>query len=165
MSDWSNFTTKEIDLIISKSKKEFDLGMKVTLFLSPLACVIAPYLPSRKGRDRLIDTMDYEKVVLIWAIIWVGILIITWISNNQKVEKEFWENRKFLRRKFLTAKIKKKEKSFFKKFENKLITDLKWEFRELEVSNEQSSEFEIGDDIQIEIEEQTRTVLKINKLS
>ncbi len=161
MPDWTSFTDDEISQIKTKLNKKFDKALVVTLLFSPIFCLVVPYLPGKRGRKRMIDRMEYDEAVLQFAIIWLLVLIGVWIWNNYKVNKQFRENRKFLRKKIIIASVRTKKKSIFKSYENIIETNLEGELEAIEVGKQQSSKFNIGDNLKIEIEEQTNTVLKI----
>lgn len=160
MSGWTSFTDKEINSIKINLNQKFDRAMIFILLFTPLICLIAPYIPSRK-RKRMIDRMDYNDAVLQFAIFWILVIIGVWIWNNYNSKKQFLKHRKFLRKKKLIALVKEKKKSIFKSYKNNLITNLEGSLKKIRIAKEQSNNLKIGDEIRIEIEEHTETVLTI----
>lgn len=163
MGDWTGFTDEEITKIKQGLSKKNDQVMLIMILASPLICLVAPYFPSRRGRERMIDKMDYEDAILQCAIIWLLVLIAFWIWNNYKTRKQFVKSRRFLRKKKINAIVKGKEKSIFKTYKNVLKTNLGNQLASIQISENQSMRINIDDEVEIEIEEQTSTILNIEK--
>ena len=164
MPEWSTFSDKEINTIKKKSNETFDKAAKITWLLSPIICLIAPYLPGRKGRGSMVETMGYEKAVLYFSLFWIGINLFVWFSHKSKTNKEFSENRKFLRRKNVKTVVKRKSRTAFSFFDNILMTELDGNLKTIQIKREESESIKIGEEIQIEYEEQTNTILKLEKV-
>ena len=165
MPEWSKFTDDEINSIKIKLNEAFDKGMKIILLFTPIICLIMPYMPGRRGRGRMIDSMEYEEAVLQFGIIWLLTLLGVSIWNNYKTNKQFSDNRIFFRKKSETTIIKLKSKSAFSRFDDLIITELKGKLKSIKIDKDQSKKFEISDQIKIEYEEQTSTILKLEKVS
>lgn len=163
MSDWSTFTDDEIREIKHTLNVEIERAMIVVLLISPILCAIAPYFPGRRGR-RLIDRMNYLDAVFAFSLMWVILLIGIWFWHNYKTNKEFAENRSFLRKKQVGTSVKLKSKSIISTYEDIMVTDLQDTLETIKLSKEESLNLKIGDEIIVEYEEQTKTVLKLEKL-
>jgi len=163
MSERTQFTDDEIETIRYNFFRKFDLGIKWGLPLLALMCLVMPYLPGRRGRGPLIERMDYADAVIMYTVILVVAVGISLLWQNDKLNKEYRQLRASMRKKKLSAKVVKKKKSIFKSYHNRLITDLEGELETIEIDKAESEQFNVGDTFQIEIEEQTNTVLNIFK--
>ena len=165
MSDWKSFTDEELTKIEKKLSKKFNQGLRGVLILSPIICLLAPYLPGRKGRDSLAEKLGYEYAVLIFTVFWIILLISLTLWNGYNIERQMKEYRKFLRKRILKARIKNKQRGIFKSFANIAKTDLEGELSRIELDKAQSNEINKGDEVIIEVEEHTKAILnlKINK--
>jgi|GEM_PF-4039720 len=163
MLESTGFTDEEIQLIQSKLNETFEKGMMFLLLVTPLICLIGPYIPGRRS-EPLIDRMGFADAFLRFAIIWVLMILILWFWQVYKYRKEFAALRPFLKRKCYTSIIKRKSRSTLSMFDDKLITDLKGDLRYIRVTKAQSKSVDGGNLVLIELEERTKAVLKIEKL-
>ena len=74
MPEWSKFTDSEIELIKDKMNHKFERAMIITILLSPIVCLIMPYIPGRRGRGPMIDRMPYWDAVLQMSKFWIAAL-------------------------------------------------------------------------------------------
>lgn len=111
----------------------------------------------------MIDRMPYWDAVIQCTIYWALALIGVWIWNYFNSQKEFTNNRKFLRKKNAVVQIIDKSRGRFSLFENEITTNVEGGLRFLKVDKEQSQNFMIGDHLEIEYEEHTKTIFKMTK--
>jgi len=164
MPEWSKFTDDEIVLIKHKMNVKFEKGMIVTLLLSPIICLAIPYIPGKRGRGPMIDRMPYWDAVLQISIIWILALMGIWIWNYFKSINQLSQNRRFLKKKILIGDINNITKGNFMSFKNYIETNIDNEFDKLEVGKDELINYKIGDKVEIEFEEHTKTVLRITKV-
>ena len=163
MPEWSKFTDSEIELIKDKMNHKFERAMIITILLSPIVCLIMPYIPGRRGRGPMIDRMPYWDAVLQMSIFWIAALIGVWIWNYFKTNSPYAANRKHLKKKKEIGKVISKSKSFLSSFENTLTTNLKGHLKEIKIDKDEAQLLSTGDNVEIEFEEHTKTILKVVK--
>jgi len=164
MPEWSKFSDDEIVLIKQKMNAKFEKAMIITLLFSPIICLAMPYIPGRRGRGPMIDRMPYWDAVLQMSIIWILALIGVWICNYLKSKNQYSRNRRFLKKKILKGVIVNKSKGKFKSYDNIIETNLDNEFSKMELENDESNNFNVGDKFELEFEENTKTILSIIKV-
>ena len=89
MPEWSKFTDTEIDLIKDKMNHKFERTMIGIILLSPILCLIMPYIPGRRGRGPMVDSMPYWDAVLLISIFWFATLIGVLVWNYFKSNSQF----------------------------------------------------------------------------
>ena len=159
----SSFTDSEIELIKHKINHKFESSMIIAVLASPIICLIMPYIPGRRGRVPMIDEMPYWDAVWRMSIIWILVLIGVWFRNYFKTRNQFSASRKYLRRKNKRGVAIGKSKSLFSRFDNKLSTNIEGKLKEIKIEKEESQSLKVGDKIEIEFEEHTMTIFKIEK--
>jgi len=163
MPEWSKFTDSEIELIKYKLNHKFERGMIIVILISPIICLIMPYIPGRRGRGPLIDRMPYWDAVLQMSLIWFATLIGVWIWNYLKTKKQYSENKIFLKKTNEIGEITGKSKSFFSTYANKIITNLEGDLGIMKIEKKESQSLNIGDKVEVIYEQQTKTIFEINK--
>lgn len=162
MIDSTGFTDEEVKLIRHEFRKGLEQGRVFLLFITPLICAIGPYIPGRKSGP-LIDRMDYADAFFRFTILWTLIVLLIWVWQEYKYSREFSALRPFLTRTQHMVKIKRRSQSAFSLFPNRLVTNLPDSLPYIPVTKAQSQIFHPGDKLLVEVEEQTWTVLKIEK--
>lgn len=163
MIDSTGFTDEEIKLIRHNFRRGLEQGRIFLLFITPLICTIGPYIPGRKSGP-LIDRMDYADAFLRFTILWSLIVLLVWIWQEYKNRGQFAALRPFLTRTQHIATIKRRSQSAFSRFPNRLVTNLPDSLPYIPVTKAQSQIFHPGDTLFVEVEDQTWTVLKIEKV-
>lgn len=161
MPEWSKFTDNEVESIKHKLNHKFERSMIITILLSPIICLVMPYFLGRRGA--VINKMPYWDAVVQMSIIWFAALLGIWIWNSFKTKKQYSKNRKFLRKKNEIAEITDKSKSFLSSFVNIIGTNLEGDLSSIKIEKEHSKMLGIGDKVNIEFEEHTKTIFRIEK--
>lgn len=166
MPESSKFSDKEISLIKDKQKKGFNRGIIITILLSPIICLFSPHLSNiKRGGKSLLEGKEYWGEVIFFSLFWFVVMVITWISNTYRINKQFLENKELLKRKTIVAIVKRKSRSVFSSSDDVLATSLSRDFKYIKVDKDKLGTIEINDEIQIEYEEHTNTILKIEKVN
>lgn len=164
MADWSKFSDIELDAIKHKMNQKFEKAMIIIMIVSPVICLIMPYIPGRRGRGPMIDKMPYSDAVLQASIIWFLALIGVWIWNYFKTQNQFSKNRKFLKKKNIEGLIVDKSKGFMDSFKIEITTNLEHGLNSFKIEKEEFRKFNVGDYISIDFEEHTKTIFKVYKI-
>jgi len=105
MSDRTQFTDDEIETIRYKFFRKLDLGLRWSLPIFGLMCLVMPYLPGRRGKPPMIERMDYTDAVIMCAVVFTLAIGISWIWQNHKYNEEFRKLRAYMRKKKLTTSL------------------------------------------------------------
>ncbi len=163
MIDSTGFTDAEVKLIRQNFRQGLEQGRIFLLFITPLVCAIGPYIPGRRSGP-LIDRMDYADAFIRFTMLWCFTMLLIWIWQEHKYRRQFAALRPSLTRTKHIVTIKRRSQSAFSRFPNRLVTNLPDSLPYIPVTKAQSQIFYPGDTLLVEVEQQTWTVLKIEKM-
>ena len=161
MASWTNFTDEELALIKEKLHEKNEKSIIYALLIAPVIWLIVPYLPGRRGRPSMVERMDYQDAVLLVAVLFTGALLLVYIRNYIRANRTFKKDRIFFSRRQVVVRVKRKSRTWLKSFDNILETDHQDRLGKIEINKEQSTQIKVGDELDLEIEEYTNTVLHI----
>jgi len=139
-----------------KAKKkdfQFELIIYVAIWL------VAPLLTHRPGQKPLIESMSYGMALFFFGL---GFLIPLSFSYFGKIHKAVLSCRTGLKRVIVTQVVGKKQNPIFHKEEYCLKLADKY-VKKLYFPKRQFNQFQIGDNVRIELSENGRQVIKITK--
>jgi hypothetical protein len=159
----SSFTKEELVKIKRNNNKNFYKGIIVIIVLTPILCLTGPYIPSRGGGESLVDIMSYEMGVLIYASLWTVLTSSILLLNRYKARKVKKNHNNFFRKRIVNAKVYSQKLKVLKSSGYIAKTNEIGELEDITIPKSFAKEVKIGDEVILEVEEKTNTVLKINK--
>lgn len=107
------------------------------------------------------ESLGYGQAIILMVLIFFVAGIYAWIKNHRKLQQDFDAMRPLLRKSVLETTILAKKKAFLQREDHLLETDLKGDFRVLDVEPATASQFAVGSRVQVIVEVHTKTLLHL----
>jgi hypothetical protein len=159
----SEFSDNDLKIIKEKVGRKYDAAFRRLLLLFIPLCLATPYIPKRKA-SKYFAQLDYTDEVLTYGVIYAFIIITFAVWHPIKTKKEISDKRRFLKKNTVNTAIKNISRAMFQSHEYVVTTDLAGDLNTLKLNETQLNNISNGDFVEIEYEEQTKSILTIKIL-